>query len=225
MPVLNRSREGRAASAWRVLGGRAGGWKVKGACWWRSFLSGSSHAYALRSFGTAGSFKSQGQPQGRFIGLKVSFFFLRSFVVCYTETCHSKRSKGILSFASLCLCVCHEVKVTNTDGFTLLSWESEVFCKSCSTFFYIGGSLSWFISGKRPKHRHFRFLNARIPHKKTSEHNILTLTVSVECRLSLCVWGSPPLAVYLPTSRLIINAALKSPSSGQTDANQTWLHL
>lgn len=29
-----------------------------GACWWRSFLSGSSHAYAVRLAGTAGSFKS-----------------------------------------------------------------------------------------------------------------------------------------------------------------------
>lgn len=45
---------------------------------WRSFLSGSSHAYPLRSAGTAGSVKIQSQTQWSFTGLSLSF--LKSFV-------------------------------------------------------------------------------------------------------------------------------------------------
>ena len=70
--------------AWRALRG--------GACCWRSFISGSSHAYALRLAGTAGSFRSQVAAQARFTGLIMSFF--SSFVLlvlwesCLPETCH-----------------------------------------------------------------------------------------------------------------------------------------
>lgn len=46
----------------------------------RSFLSGSSHAFAVRLAGTAGSFKIEAWAQGRFIGLLLCFFFV-SFVL------------------------------------------------------------------------------------------------------------------------------------------------
>lgn len=42
----------------------------------RSFLSGSSHAFAVRLAGTAGSFKIEAWAQGRFIGLLLCFFFM-----------------------------------------------------------------------------------------------------------------------------------------------------
>lgn len=146
-----------------------------------------------------------------------AFWGVLYFCYSVSETCHSKCLGR--DFGLCCLCVFTMRSKLHTLMVSSFFPGKLVFCKSYSTFSHHslpGRSLSSWVSGKHPNTVTFAFKCQNSP-QKTSQHNILTLTVSVECRLSLCMCAQRPLStvVYLPTLRLIIththyNTALKA---------------